>query len=113
PTYLADPAFVARTTYERTLASLAAVVPPHQVLNLFYEDLFAPDDDTALHQVTDFLGIDFLQGDRSSTVNEGGSWSMSDEQKRQTARAFADAYAAVETHLGRLPARWQEHRALA
>jgi hypothetical protein len=111
--YLVDDAFVARTTYEATLASLGRTVPPEQVLNLFYEDLFAADDDSTLRQVTDFLDIEFVEGDRGTTVNEGGSWTMSDEQKATTARAFAGTYAAVEQAMGRLPGRWQEHLARA
>lgn len=109
--YLDDDAIAARSTYEVTLANLDAAVPPEQVLTLFYEDLFAEDDDAAtLRRVTDFLGLDHVEADRSAAVNEGGSWTMNEAQEARTARVFAPTYAAIETRMGRVPQRWTDHR---
>lgn len=109
--YLGDDAIAARSTYEVTLASLDEVVPPEQVLTLFYEDLFDPDDDATLRRITDFLGLEYVEGDRGVAVNEGGSWTMSESQKISTVRTFAPTYEAIEERMGRLPDRWADHRA--
>jgi hypothetical protein len=109
---LADDGTVARSAYERTLASLDAAVPPEQVLTVFYEDLFDPNDESTLREITAFLDITFVPVDRSVTVNSTEGWTMSPAQARRTVERYATTYAAIASRFGRAPARWQERLAL-
>ena len=87
---LLRPAIVKRTAYEETLTTLDAAVPPGQVLVLFYEDLFSVADTTVLRSISDFLGIDHVEGDRATRQNEGESAELPAELRRRAVAAFAD-----------------------
>ncbi|MCC5953766.1 MAG: sulfotransferase [Acidimicrobiia bacterium] len=104
---------VGRSHYPRTFASLDEVVPSQQVLYLFYEELFDPEDTVALRSVTDFLEIEPMHTDRSRRVNAGDGLTLSEEQAVATAKWIRPVYDAVEQRMGHIPPRWHTQRALA
>ena len=105
---LLHPAIVQRTAYEATLTTLDEVVPTGQLLVLFFEDLFSVADTTVLRRISDFLGIDHVEGDRATCRNEGEPTTLPDDLRRRAATAFAPTYRFVLDRFGRVPDRWRE-----
>ncbi len=103
--------FIARTTYATTLANLASTVPNGQVLVMFYEDLFGPDDGT-LRRLTDFLGVTYVETDRNERYTPGIDVDLPHDLEQWAAQELAATYRYVEASFDRLPERWQEHLAL-
>jgi len=99
--------FLTRSDYRRTLTVLDGSVPAQQVLTVFYEDLFAPDDDSTLRRITSFLGIDFVAGERERRVLEGVRHPMPDEARAALLRTLSDQYRYVADRLVAVPERWR------
>jgi Sulfotransferase family len=99
---------VLRSRYDLTLEALDGVVASEQLLVVFYEDLFDPDSDRTLHRVTDFLGLDPVEGDRSAVVHRGSAVTMSPGQEETVLELLAPTYRAVSQRMDHLPVRWQE-----
>ncbi|MGH8983609.1 MAG: hypothetical protein ACRDY6_07000 [Acidimicrobiia bacterium] len=78
---------------------------------LFYEDLFSPNDDAALRRLTEFLGIDYVEVDRTQRVNRTEASLLSERDAAQVLRAVAETYRFVEQRFKRLPDRWASHAA--
>jgi hypothetical protein len=108
---LERPAIVRRTAYEETLTTMDESVPAGQALVLFYEDLFSVADTTVLRRISDFLGIDHVEGDRATRQNEGAATDFPVELQRRATEAFLPTYRFVLDRFGRVPDRWQERLA--
>ncbi len=100
---------MARSDYQGTLGTLDANVPPERALVLFYEDLFGGTGADELRRITEFLGLDSLEGDLEITANEGIETEMPAERVEVVAHTFADTYRYVSDRFSPLPARWAEH----
>jgi hypothetical protein len=101
-----------RSRYELTLQALQSSVPPEQVLVLFFEDLFSPDDDRAFCRLLDFLGLTSAEADRDRPLNKIFTSDMSDATRADAVQALAPTYQYVAEQFDAFPARWGEHLAL-
>lgn len=104
---LKDPKHLARSDYRSTLSVLDGVVPADQTLAVFYEDLFAVDDDSTLRRITSFLGIDFEPGDRHERAYEGVSRAMPEAAGAAVLDRLADQYRYAADRFGTVPERWR------
>jgi hypothetical protein len=100
-----------RSAYERTLTTLDESVPAEQVLVLFYEDLFSPDD-SAVGALTEFLGLEGAAPDRGARVSEDDGEPVPDDEVAGAVVALGDTYRAIAERFDTLPPRWQERLAL-
>jgi len=109
--YLDDDRLVRRSAYELTFDVLGPLLHPDQLLVVFFEELFGPDDST-LRRVTDFLDVDFMPGDRLNRVNAASSATIPREVELRALRLFAPTYRRVDARLGYVPERWRARMAL-
>lgn len=94
--------------YAQTLADLAAVFPPSQVMPLFFEDVHA-DRPEALRGICRFIGIDDDRrwfpdtAQRFNSSQEAALPAPVREHLRRQCRPVAEA---VQARLGRIPDGW-------
>ncbi len=108
--YLEDDRLVRRSAYELTFDVLDPLIDSDQLLVVFFEELFGPDDST-LRRVTDFLDVDFVPGDRLNQVNAATSAAIPTDVELQALRLFAPTYRRVDARLGDVPDRWRARMA--
>jgi hypothetical protein len=104
--------YVARSSYHHTLEALRDQVDDGAQLVAFYEDLFGPDSRVHLRRITDFLGIDYIEGDLDSYANRGVETEMPPERIEEMAGTFEPTYRYVAERYAPLPERWQQHLAM-
>jgi hypothetical protein len=101
-----DQTMAARSDYAGTLSRLDAAVDPAKVFTTFYETLFQPD---TLARLCGFLGIAECAARTEARVLAGEDLQMTEAQRARAMAWLAPQYAAVETRMGPLPARWTDN----
>lgn len=99
---------VSRSRYDLTLQTLDAVVPPDQLLTIFYEDLLDDTCTDVLRELTDFLGIDPKHADRSTFAQSEPPVQPTPEQIDEAMELLAPTYDDAAKRFDRLPSRWRE-----
>ena len=98
----------ARSQYERTLASMAAVFAPHERHICLFEDLFTPDGIEALSA---FARVSADPSAGTTKVNARGSASkLSKDLEAEIARHYAPAYHAAHARLPKVAQLWPSAR---
>ncbi len=112
---LADPVFVSRTDYTRTLRVLDAVYPPGQVHLCFYEDLLGAEHHLReITRLATFLGIDALPGALDKRVHATAPSPLPEGFEALACQAFSAVYREIaERFAGALPEPWLRRAALA
>jgi hypothetical protein len=106
-TCLDSPQYFLRTDYRRTLAALYQVVPPENVLVLFFEHLFDPQTlERELSRITGFLNIVFMAPD-SRPLNESKKNPLPAEYRKGIFERFEFVYQFIgQLFPDQLPGSW-------
>ena len=104
-----SPALQQRCDYQGTLSRIAAL-DPARVLIAFYEDLFTSETVT---RICDFLEIALRPADFGTRINAGQAVVLADADRARAAAYLKPQYAAVQAHMGRLPAQWKQAQGVA
>lgn len=111
---LGEPRFQALGDYMATLDDMAAVFPPDQTLELFYEDMHQ-DRLAALEQVCRFIGIDFKSryfGEVGRRFNRSQEAALPESVRAHLRLTYAPLAEAVRRRVGRIPDSWTKEFAL-
>ena len=93
-----------RSSYQNTVFTMNRFIPEGRRLFLFYETLFS---DEAMHQLCDFLGVDFHPGNYGKRVRIGQSSSMGEEQRQALRALTGHIYRPMINTFGdRIPESW-------
>jgi len=101
-----------RSRYDLTLGTLDEVVPPEQLLTIFYEDVADDSGTDVLGELTDFLGIEPKHADRSTFAQREPPVQPTPAQVDEALELLAPTYVAAAARFDRLPARWLERMAM-
>ena len=109
-----NPRIVLRTDYQRTLSSLYEAVNKENVCVAFFENLMhAETHEKELKKITDFLEIDYVQGDIEKKYNSGDSRKLDDIQIRKVARHFTNVYQYISSNFSdSIPEKWRRRMSL-
>lgn len=107
-TSLENPQEFLRTDYKRTLTELYKVVPRQDVCVIFYEKIMHQDThERELRKITDFLGIEYINGDINTRVNPSQVKELPDEYIGKIANKFRHVYEYIEeSKIDSLPTNW-------
>lgn len=110
--YASRPTNMAKSEYHVTMAQLAEVYPPEQILYAFYEDIFASEEAQLdfLRTVCEFLGVDHDAGafvDMAEMVNASPPSPMPPQFGRAMTAKLANVFDEVERLMGRVPSSWR------
>lgn len=101
---LEEKRFLGRSDYARTITELEAAVPQGQILYLFYEELFS---DERLHELCNFLGLDFVPGHYDEKVFAGMVADAPEAWLTSARQRLAPVYEFVSQRFGaRVPQSW-------
>lgn len=94
-----------RANYRRTMSELEAVIPPHRIKYVFYEDLFHAH---TVRDICTFLGISPISPKADLRSNSGRHAMLPEHLKHSFREAFALQYDFILNRFGAAtPARWQ------
>jgi len=110
--YASRPTNMAKSEYHVTMAQLAEVYSPQQVLYAFYEDIFASEEAQLgfLRRVCEFLGVAHDAGafvDLAEIVNASPPHHMPAQFGHAMTAKLASVFDEVERLMGRVPTSWR------
>jgi hypothetical protein len=103
---------LSRSRYDLTWQALDAVVPPGQLLMIFYEDLLDDTCTDVLRELTDFLGIEARDVDRSTFAQSEPPVEPTRDETVAVLDLLAPTYEVAAKRFDRLPSRWHERMEL-
>ena len=105
--HITEPAYYLRSDYQRTIQELYKSTGKHNILLMFYEELFC---DESIKTICQFCGIDFIPADYTNFSNKGKiSKTLSPGLRYNFIQHLHHVYKYVnELFAGDIPNSWKE-----